>query len=108
MRSVSDGLSPAITLVEQQEAGAGGERPGDFQALAVRQGQVGGVLAGPGVELEQFEEAARRGLRLRHVPDAVQRRYGDVLEHGHLGEGLDELERAADAGMADPIRPLPR
>ena len=82
-------------LVEQQHARAGGERAGEFQALAVEQRQAAGAAVGLVGEPAALEQPGAAGIDVALAPAAAEGR-GDheVLEHGHAAERLRNLERA--------------
>jgi hypothetical protein len=92
-------------LVEQQEAGRGGERAGDLEPLLVGQGEGGGdhvLLAREAGEREQLQRA---GPRAAHPARAPERPADHVLEHRHTPEAPHHLPGARDAEPAHPLRP---
>ena len=86
-------------LVEQEDLGLGGERPGDGDALLLTAGQ----LARPGVGLvgqtDALEQDACLGLDLvARTALRVDRRLDQVLQHRQVREQVEALEHEADAG----------
>ena len=88
-------------LVQEQQLGVGGQSPGQFEALAVEQGERTGQDVDLLVQAGDLQDvhAVLVGGPLRHVA-AVGGAHQDVLEHGHARERLGDLERAADARAA--------
>ena len=106
-------------FVEQEEAGVGGQGPGDLQPALVAVGQVlaqGVPVAG---EADEGQQLGGPGLRLPLLPaeggppadggehpgpGAAVAADEDVLQGAHLGEQADVLERPGDAGLRHPGR----
>ncbi|MCP2064672.1 hypothetical protein AB7M42_006846 [Bradyrhizobium diazoefficiens] len=95
---------PARDFVEQQQPGFCCERSGQFESLALEQGQTaGGCIA------EMLDAAAmKRFPRLLLCLLAVQggsegSRHQRILEYGHTLERLRDLKRPADAGTATRV-----
>ena len=87
-------------LVEEEEAGAGGERAGDLQPLAPGERQrAGGIGGEPGEPdlLQHFARALMGEPRRGFAPGPEENPDCDVLQHAEPGEGADDLERAGDA-----------
>ena len=101
------GPQPGHHLVEQQQLGLGGERARHFEALAVGQGQAFGELVAAVVEAEARQDRRGSLARLGEMGLAMQCAHGDVLQHAQALERLDDLEGAADAGIADAVGPQP-
>ena len=112
-------VEPRGRLVEEQHLGIEHERAGDLEAALVAVGERRRALVGVVVELEELQQveglAAHRGLVVGVAPrahDGVEERraghavarHEHVLEHRHLPEEPDVLERARDAEVGD----LPR
>ena len=108
-------------LVEQQQLGAAGERAGELDALAHREGQPPGGQARMGLEVHERDQllgalgdAALLGLRLRQaqrVGEEARRGAAvaadlDVVEHRHAVEQRHVLEGAADADARDGMARL--
>ena len=95
---------PRHHLVEQQQRRARRERARHLQPPAIGERQVRGEerrLAGEAQALENGQ-GARAGAG--DGAFAVQRAHDRVVEHREPRERLDELEGAADAGRAHPVR----
>ena len=91
----------ACHLVQQQQRGLGGQRPGQFQPLALQQAEPFGGhvrLAGHAGPLQRLD----RGRVAGPPPQPAALLGGDeqVLEHGHVPERPRHLVRAADAQPA--------
>ncbi len=118
-------VHPGRRLVEEQELGFGGQGPGDLQPSAVRVGEhqrqlVLSVAGQPGPEeREGFGRPLPNPLLLFPLPreaehageqpgpaPAVLADHG-VLQHGHVREQVDGLERPGDAEPGD-LRGLQR
>ena len=95
---------PACDLVEQQDARAGRQRPGEFQPLALQQGQRAGQRVRLGREAGPFQHLdaviVGRGFRLAGAERPADQQ---VLEHGHPAEGVRDLVRATDPGSASEV-----
>src|SRR5262249_37442284 len=92
-------------LVEQKDARLRGESAREPEPIADEQGEAPGLrvgLVGEAALVEQLD-AARIDLLLAAAA-AEGRRYNQILEHGHAGERLRYLERAADAHAAAALR----
>ncbi len=88
-------------FVEQQNARPGRQRACEFQPLAIEQREAAGAkvgLVGQRAAIEQFRAAVvDRGLAFA---GSECRRHHNVLEHGHAGKRLRDLERAREAQAA--------
>src|SRR5690349_12160956 len=84
-------------LVEQQQARAGSESPGELDPLHRPEGQPGRRSPRDALEPELREQLLRRPVAARMTSDL------DVLEHRHAREELDVLERPRDAPADDPV-----
>src|SRR5581483_1138974 len=84
-------------LVEQHDLGLHAQRAGDRHALLLAARQLARILAGLLRDAHPFEVVARGvlGLLARQLahPD---RRQGQVLQHGQVGEQVELLEHHAD------------
>ena len=93
----------AERLVEQQDAGLGGERAGEGHALALPAGELVGVALGEGRELDELEQLldalALHGLGLLAHGQAE----GDVLADRHVPEEGVVLEDEADLALLDAL-----
>ena len=86
-------------LVEEHDFGLHGERAGDGDALLLAAGELAGVLVGLFGDADAVEQAHGRLLRLLLLHLAhVDRREGDVLDHGQMGEEVELLEDHAGFG----------
>lgn len=105
-------------LVQEEQAGLGGEGAGDLQLALFAVGEVAGEVVALGFEadeLEEFHGAFLAGLlRLLEAGAAQQCRPEaflgsrvaadeDVLEDRHVGEQADVLEGAGDAGLGHQV-----
>ena len=86
-------------LVEQHDLGAHGERAGDGHTLLLAAGELGGHLAGLGVDAHAGEQVHGQllGFLLVHVThlDEGQRH---VFKNGFVGEQVERLEHHANFG----------
>ena len=92
-------------LIEQQQGGLGGERPGELEALAIQQRQRAGEQVGL-VEHAGLFESGHRGVLFRcRQPAAATERAADehVLEHGQPFERARDLRGASDAAVAPHV-----
>ena len=92
-------------FIEQQDARLGRQRTRDLEPLALGQGQRRGGLAAFARKAENFEHLLGVAARLAHAAARIQRADHHVVEHGHSGERLHQLKRAADAGAANLVGP---
>src|SRR5439155_4295272 len=97
------GGEPRHGLVEQEQAGLGGERPRDLEPLLVREGQVRRDHALSRREPGELEEPERARPRLADPRVARERSADDVLEHRHPAECAHELPGAGDAEPRDAL-----
>ena len=97
------GVEAGGRLVEAQQLGAGGQRSGDGDELALALGQLARRGVGETAEVEHIERLVDRiGVGDRpgeHLLDRrprrrVDGRHGEVLAHGEVVEQLDRLPRA--------------
>ena len=88
----------ASDLVEKQEPRSHGKRLGQFELLHVQERQLSGgrFRAAREADAPQHGVAFAFGAVQGHPP-AVSRRNEHILEDAHMGEGLRDLIRAADA-----------
>ena len=101
---------PAGDLVEQQHARLGGQRPGEFEPLAVRAGSADPATRLALSSMPASSRARRR--RPRRVPSTAGRgaeRAADehVLEHGEPLERSRDLRGATDPATAPRVGRLP-
>ena len=96
-------------LVHQHGVGAGGQRPGDADALALAARElVRQARAIAGVEAHEAEQLVHPRGHARLVPAEQPRRDGDVLRHRHVREQADLLEHVADApAQGDRVEAAP-
>src|SRR3989454_5629867 len=97
------GSEPRHGLVEQEQAGLGGERPRDLEPLLVGQGQVRRDHVLSRREPGELEEPERARPRLADPRVALERAADDVLEHRHPAECAHELPGAGDAEPRDAL-----
>ena len=121
--SVSRGFMPAVGSSSSRSRGLGGERARDLEASLVAVGEVLGqlvLLVAQAHEGEQLARAARApGASSAHDGGRPEDRAGhrgaeaavladqDVVEHGHVLEEPDRLERARDPAPDDGVGPEP-
>ncbi len=89
---------PTGDLVEQQHARFCRQRARQFKPFAIEQGQAAGALVGlvgQTATLEQFGAAIIDGGFA--LAGAEGSGHDHVLEYGHAGERLRDLERAREA-----------
>jgi hypothetical protein len=94
------GVERAEGLVEEEEAGLGGEGARERHALALAAGELVGVALAEAVELDEREELGhpRRDLGPRAAADAQGE--ADVLGHRHVAEEGVVLEHHAHVPLA--------
>ena len=85
-------------FVQQQDAGAGGERAGDFQPAFLGRGERMGQAVRAGGEPGGGEHALRLHHGVAGAAGAAECADHHVLQHGHAVERADHLEGAGDAG----------
>ena len=90
-------------FVEQEQPRPRGERARDLQALAVGEGEEDAGKAAL-VSRLSFQYRACERSRAGNAAFPVKRADDHVVEHREAGEGLDELEGAADPGRAHLVR----
>ncbi len=110
-------------LVEQQELGLGGEGARDLEPPLMSVRQVAGEVVAVVVELDELEQLVRALARLAPLAPEQRRAQHDVpeaglelgvhphqhvLEHRHLREQPDVLERARDPRRGDHVGRAPR
>jgi hypothetical protein len=95
-------VQSAGRLVEQEQAGAGGERPRQLDALHRSERKPGGRAVRDRREADLFEQVAGIAITA-HVLS-----HEDVLEDGHGGEELDVLKRPGNSLAHDAIRRRPQ
>ena len=94
------GVERAEGLVEQEDLGLDGERPGERHALALAAGELRGVALGQVGQADQLEQLVdpRLDLGLGAAPDLEAE--GDVAPHRQVAERRVVLEAEADAAVA--------
>ena len=120
-RLLLGGVEAGGRLVEEEDLGLGGQRPGDLEPSLVAVGQVAGGRLGAVGDADELEQASRLVLApalLPEVPRAAEQgardarrvpgvgAHHDVLHGGHVREQPDVLERAGHAGRGDVVRLL--
>ena len=89
----------AERLVEQQQLGVGGQRPGERDALLLAAGEGGGAAVGIPGQPDEIEQLGDPGGP-RAAPRAAQpQRVADVVAHARLGEELPVLEHQGEATL---------
>ncbi len=114
-----DGLlrvEPGGRLVEAEELGAGGQRPGDGHELPLALGELAGRHVREGAECEHVERLVHRlGTVDRPAEELGHHRAhgrvvsgdGEVLPHGQVVEQLDGLPRPGEALPGAGVRRQP-
>ena len=90
------GVQGTRRLVREQEGRLVGEGPGDREALALPAGERARRGLGLVGQAEQVEQVPSPRLGRAPLLARDHRRQGDVLEHGHALEEVEELEDDAD------------
>ena len=93
-------------LVEQQQARLGDERASQLDSLQRRVREARGAVPCQAAEVDELQHR-QRTLPAVGLPEPVRPRMRadeDVLQHRHLREERDVLERACDALADDVVR----
>ena len=106
MSRISDGLSPAKHLIEQQQFRLGRKRARKLEPLAPGDGQRIGRpvehVAQADVAADLLGDASAR----RRAPVVQMRADQDIVAHRQAGKRLHDLEGAGDAAPRQPMRRL--
>ncbi len=102
-------LSPAAGLVEEQQHGIAGERPGDLDQALVAVREAGDRRLRPGFQPHEGERrpgAGLQGRRSRAASGLLGRSapMTTFFEGAHGAEQADVLEGAPDPGRRPPVR----
>ena len=100
-------VRPGGGLVEQEEAGPGGQGAGQLEQPGLAGGQGVGRLRRPGAQSDQGQDCVghRRGVGTIAGPAAADLGRGqDVLAHGEGAEDLEALEGAGDPEAGPLVR----
>src|SRR5882724_3562040 len=102
------GVESCHDLVQEEKTGLGGEGAGHFEALAQTDGEGARRTRRERLEAAQGGHPARFLPRRRYRGQAREGSDHHVVLDGEIAEGLDDLERAAQAQCADLVRGHPR
>ena len=106
-------------LIQQQQSGFGGQRPGQLHLLLGAKWQRGNRFRGPAGQADELEHLHRALSSFRLHPRGAWSRHGcpqkgrvgpgvvadqHVLEHRHRAKEGDVLERAGQASLDDLVR----
>ena len=112
-------VEPRRRLVEQEEPGLAGQRPGELDALERAEGEAGGRMVRHALEPEERDQLARpapdplllaphgrepEGARHEVPAGPAVHADHDVLQDREAREQGEVLERAADPERRDPVR----
>src|SRR5438094_8355580 len=91
-------------LVEQDQGGLGHQHAHELDELLLAVREVARVLTGQPLELDELQQlaAAPLGIHARSP-----RHHEEIFERSELGKDADDLERAADAAVGDPVGSQP-
>ena len=89
------GVQRRQRLVQQQQGGLAGQRPGQGHSLGLAAGQLAGLAVGQGVEAEPAEPVAGHAPGLLAAGAAGAGPEGHVLRHGQVREQPVVLEHEA-------------
>src|SRR5439155_14556684 len=103
-----DAVETRHYFIEQQQSWMHGERAGNLQTFAVRDGEAEHSVMPLLTEPHQVEDLvglfkSRAGLQ-SSVGPTEQRAHGGVFADGHRGERSHDLEGAPDTQAGDPVR----
>ena len=91
----------ANTIIYQDNLGTVDERPGHGYALALAAAQLRGLVVQTVLQVHALQQPLGAGKGVGPVVAAQQGGYGDILEHGELGQQLVELEHKTDVAVAE-------
>ena len=94
---------PRHHLVEQQKSRPGRQRPGDFEALAVRQRQRRGDAVALVEEIEPLQQRAGMRARRADIAAVQQRADDDIVLDAQGRERPHDLKGAGDAAPAHRV-----
>ncbi len=97
------GVQAGHDLVQQHDRWLRGDGARQFDAFLVCKGQAAGDLVALVLQPGDFQDLLGPSRGLARGGMAAERPHHDVLQHGHLVKALHDLERPADAQVADPV-----
>src|SRR5262245_60749846 len=105
MWSVSVGRKPAITSSSMMTRGPVASARATSRRLRSGKGKRGGEGLTLFAQPQLIDDVPCLGLGRAHAGISVERTDDHILHHAEAGEGLYQLERAADAGAAYLVGP---